>query len=341
MTLIKYILRRILITIPILFVVLFITFVFARLMPGNPFINPEEFVGIGGFETIDELIHEMGLDKPILEQFWLYLNRLFTGDWGGSLIYVGYSAWEIIASAMPITIELAIISTFLSTIIGIKAGVFTAKNRNNSKDATVRGIMLLGVSIPVFWLGMILQYLFAYVWDIFPMIGFKDITLDDPSFITGLRLLDSLLTGRFDLWIDTVWHLILPVFCLTFIQTASITRQSRANMLEVLELDYIRYARAKGCPEKTVINKHALRNAIIPTITIIGMNFGGILGGAVLTETTFSLNGLGMLLVETIIQKDYFVLQALVFLITLLFIVVNLAVDVVYALLDPRIRYGK
>jgi peptide/nickel transport system permease protein len=340
MNLIKYVIRRIIISIPVLFIALFLTFVLARLMPGNPYINPEPFMGAWNFDTMEEMIQKMGLDRPILEQFLLYLQRLFMGDWGNSLIYDEFSVWEIIAYYMPITIELAIISMILSSVIGIRAGVFTAKHNKTPKDVTVRIITLFGASVPVFLLGMILQYFLAYRLDFFPMIGFKDITLDDPTFITGLRLLDCLITGRFDLLLDTLWHLILPIFCLTFIQIASITRQTRANMLDVLGMDYILMARAKGLSEKQVVYKHALKNAILPSITIIGMNFATVLGGAILTETTFSLNGLGMLLVEVIVQKDYFVLQALVFLITLMFIIINLIVDVLYAVLDPRINYG-
>jgi len=197
----------------------------------------------------------------------------------------------------------------------------------------------VGVSIPVFYLGMLLQFLFGYQLNWFPATGFKTAEYQDPEFITGFRIIDSLITGEFYYIVDYLYHLILPVFCLSFITIAGITRQSRSSMLEVLEQDYIRTARAKGCREKDVINVHAYKNSLIPTVTVIGLGFAGLLAGAVLTETTFNLKGIGKLMIDSIRESDYWVLNALVFIITIIFVSVNLIVDVIYAILDPRIRY--
>ena len=157
--------------------------------------------------------------------------------------------------------------------------------------------------------------------------------------VTSLRLLDSLILGKFDYFWDTVLHLILPVFCLSFVSIAGITRQTRSSMLEVLELDYVRTARAKGCKEKDVIHKHAFRNALIPTITVVGLSFAGLLGGAVLTETTFTLHGMGRLTVDAIYGVDYDIINASVFLMTIIFVTANLIIDLLYGIVDPRIRY--
>lgn len=195
------------------------------------------------------------------------------------------------------------------------------------------------MAIPVFWLGLVLQYFISYRLGWLPDSNYYSPGLPNPPYVTGFRILDSIIAGDWALMWDTILHLVLPVFCLTFITVASITRQMRSSMLEVLELDYIRTARAKGCNEKTVINKHAYRNALIPTVTIIGLDYAGLLSGAVLTETTFNLRGLGALVVQAINGIDYYVINGCVFLITIIFVLVNLFTDLLYGLIDPRIRY--
>jgi len=221
----------------------------------------------------------------------------------------------------------------------------TAKYRNKSRDTIVRGLALVGVSVPVFFLGMLMQYFISYQlsnalgFQTFPAAGYKNMEYPDPPFVTGFRIIDSLISGQIYLITDYLWHIILPIVCLSFITLAGITRQSRSSMLEVLEQDYVRTARAKGCKEKDVINSHALRNSLIPTITVIGLSFAGLLSGAVLTETTFNLNGVGDLLIAAITGLDYWVLSAVVFIITIMFVALNLITDILYAMLDPRIVY--
>ncbi len=338
MSLIKYIIKRALTMIPVLFGAIAVVYILSRFMPGNPvyaYLPPHPSP-----EDVLEMERFLGFDQPIIVQFFRYLGDLFTGNWGKSItISHGQDVWSLIWQRFPRTMELTILSIIISSFIGIKAGVISAKHRNKYKDTTIRGLSLVGVSIPVFWMGMILQYFLTYQIPILPAIGFKTAWYDDPTFITGFRLIDSMITGKFYLTIDYLMHLILPVACLTFITLASITRQTRSSMLEVLQQDYIRTARAKGCSEKDVINTHALKNALIPTATIIGLNFGYLLSGAVLTETTFNLSGIGQLMITAIRRYDFYVINAGIFLIALSFILINLAMDVIYGLLDPRIRY--
>jgi peptide/nickel transport system permease protein len=342
MSLLKYTIRRLLALIPILFGVLFMSFTLTRMMPGNPYLFQiqGEHITQSQIDWYNDQVEALGLDKNPVEQFFIYLGRLFSGDWGTSItVQEGAEVWELIGSHFPRTMEITLLSMVFATFFGMKAGIISAVNRNGKKDTIIRFFALVGVAVPVFWLGLLLQYLFAYKIDILPGSNYNTVYFGDPTPITHLRILDSLLTGEWEMAWDTILHLIMPVFTLSFISLAGITRQTRSSMLEVLELDYIRTARAKGCKEKDVINKHAFRNALIPTITIVGLNFAGLLGGAVLTESTFNLRGMGVLTLRAIQSVDYYVINASVFLMTIIFVTVNLITDIVYGLVDPRIRF--
>ncbi len=338
MSMLSYIAKRLLTLIPVLFGVLTITFILSRLMPGDPVqsllpINHthEQYLAMKRF---------LGLDQPIIVQYFRYIADLFSGNWGASFaINRGVPVWDLIWERFPRTIELTLFSVLIASYVGIKTGIVAAKHRNKWKDTLFRGFALLGVSIPVFWLGMMLQYVFAYQLGWVPSGGFKNMRYGDPAYVTGFRLIDSLISGELYMTTDYLWHLILPVFCLSFITLASITRQTRSSMLEVLQQDYIRTARAKGCREKEVLHTHALKNALIPTVTIIGLNFGSLLGGAVLTETTFTMAGMGDLLVSAILERDIYLINGLVFFSALLFVIINLFIDILYGIIDPRIRY--
>jgi len=326
--------------IPVLFGVLTLTFILTRLMPGDPVaaLLPLNHTP-GDYEM---LAHALGYDRHIVEQFFIYIANLFTGNWGKSVsIEPQAPIWRLVWERLPVTIDIAIFSVIIASYLGIKTGKISAKHRNKWQDTVFRGISLIGVSIPIFWMGMMMRYLFSNVLGWLPGTGFKSTGLIDPeSFpITNFRLIDALITGNIGIAIDYLQHLIMPVLCLSFIILASIVRQTRSSMLEVLEQDYIRTARAKGCREKTVTNKHALKNALIPTVTIIGLNFGALLGGAILTETTFNLHGLGELIVSAINEYDFFVISATVFFVALMFLGITLLTDVIYAMIDPRIRY--
>jgi peptide/nickel transport system permease protein len=284
---------------------------------------------------------DLGLCDPLIVQYFRYLGELFTGHWGVSVNKAkNQPVWDMIMLRLPRTIDLTIFSILIASYLGIKIGVISAKHRNKAADTIARGFSLVGVSFPVFFLGMLLQYSVAWKLGWFEPTGYKTPAYPPPPFITGFYLIDSLISGQWYLIGDYLWHLILPVGCLSFIYLASFTRQTRSSMLEVMEQDYVRTARAKGCKEKVVIHQHTLRNAMIPTVTIIGLSIAGLLGGAVLTETTFNLDGIGTLFIDAILLGEYWLLNALVFLITIIFIVANLITDIMYALLDPRIRYA-
>jgi len=334
----KYMLRRTLTFVPVMFGVLTLTFILSRMMPGNPVyaLLPERATQ----EDIIRITEQLGLDRPILEQYFRYFADLFTGNWGVSIsIARNQPVWELVWERFPRTFDIALLSIFIAGFIGLKTGVISATHRNKPRDTVLRGFALVGVAIPVFWMGLILQYFFGFQLDLFPVIGYKSAGIGDPPRVTSFRAIDCLLSFRLDLLGDYLFHLILPVFCLSFITLAGITRQTRSSMLEVLEQDYVRTARAKGCKEKDVINKHARKNALIPTITVIGLQFGYLLGGAILTETTFNLHGIGELLIVSIQNYDYFVLNAVVLISTIMFVIVNLSIDIIYGIVDPRIRY--
>lgn len=338
MSMLSYIAKRLVALIPVLFGVLTLTFILSKLMPGDPvrLLLPRN-APPGAYDALKKAL---GFDKPIIVQYFRYIGDLFTGNWGTSIaIEPGADVWDLIWERYPRTIELSTLSVLIASFVGIKTGIIAAKHRNKWQDTTFRGIALIGVSIPVFWMGMMFQYVFAIQNDWLPSGGFKDPNYEAATMITGFRIIDTLISGEFYLTVDYLVHLILPVSCLAFITLASITRQTRSSMLEVLQQDYIRTARAKGAKEKKVLHTHALKNALIPTVTIIGLNFGSLLGGAILTETTFSLAGVGGLLIGAIRERDIFLLNALVFFSALLFVLINLMIDVLYGVIDPRIRY--
>lgn len=342
MSMLKYAVRRLIVAIPVLFGVLTLTFILSRAMPGDPVYKLLELQGIikPMPEVVAQMRHELGLDQPLIVQYFRYLGELFTGNWGVSVsVARDAQVWDLIKDRLPRTIDLTVISMIIASYLGIKIGVISARHRNKSRDTIFRGMALIGVAVPIFFLGMVLQYTIAYLWPIFPATYYRSIDYEDPPYATGFYMIDSLLSGKLYLIPDYLYHLILPVFCLAFVTLAGIVRQTRSSMLEVLQQDYVRTARAKGCKEKDVIHTHALKNALIPTVTVIGLNVASLLSGAVLTETTFGLNGIGMLLVDSIILRDYWLIDALVFVITIIFIGTTLITDLLYGILDPRIRY--
>lgn len=339
MSMIKFIIRRMIAMIPVLFGTLTLVFVLSRLMPGDPILA---YLPEGKVDPVlyEQMRVQLGFDQPIYIQYFRYLGDLFVGNWGFSVsINRGQEVWELIMERLPRTVDIAIFSMLIAGFLGIKTGVVSAVHRNKPRDTILRGLALIGVAIPIFFMGMLLQFTIGYLVPIFPTTGFKSYEFGNPEYVTGFRIIDSFISGEFYYISDYLYHLVLPVACLSFIILAGITRQSRSSMLEVLEQDYVRTARAKGCKEKDVINTHARKNSLIPTITVIGLSFAGLLSGAVLTETTFGLVGLGELLIASIRDVDYWVLNALVFVITIMFVSINLVTDIIYAMLDPRIVY--
>ncbi len=342
MSMLKYLLRRLLAAIPVVFGVLTLTFILSKLMPGDPVYALLEAHGISDPlpEVVNAMRRELGLNLPIILQYFRYIGDLFTGNWGESIsLAPNTPVWELIMRGLPRTIDLTIFSMVIASYLGIKIGVISATHRNKARDTAFRGMALIGVAVPIFFLGMLLQYMLAHVWPIFPGTYYKNADWKDPPFVTGFYMIDALISGNLYLIPDYLYHLILPVFCLSFVTLAGIVRQTRSSMLEVLQQDYVRTARAKGCKEKTVVHKHALKNSLIPTVTVIGLNVAGLLAGAVLTETTFGLNGMGSLLVESINLVDYWLINAVVFIVTIIFVMATLITDLLYGILDPRIRF--
>lgn len=342
MNLLKYSLRRILIMIPVLFGTLTLTFILSRMMPGDPVLALLNARGLREIpmDVYRETIRQLGLDDPIMVQYFRFLRELFTGDWGVSVsILRNEPVWNLIMQRLPITIDITLFSIFIGSFLGIKLGIKAAVHRRETPDTIVRGLSIFGMSIPIFFLGMMLQYFFGILIPIFDPVGYSNPMYDDPTRVTGFYIIDALIAGEWYKVGDYIWHLVLPVFCLSFIMFSSISRHTRSSMLEELNRDYVRTARAKGVEEKDVIKGHVLQNALIPTVTVTGMNLASALAGSFFIEVTFGIVGIGQLFIEAILLTDYWVLSALVFLITMIFILVNLLSDIIYAKLDPRIMY--
>lgn len=330
----SFIIKRLSLMILVILGVLIIVFIVTRIIPADP-------VGaiLGGNAPpalIDAMRHQLGLDKPILAQLLDYIGGIFRGDFGNSLV----SSRPVITDIMeflPATIELAFCSIIFAVVLGVVLGLLSAVYRNRFIDHFARVFSILGISLPGFWLGLILILIFYYRLGWLPSGGQYDMFLF-PTKATGLILLDALIHGEWNIFFNGLKHLILPTFVLGYSSTASIARIMRASMLDVLHQNYIRTARAKGLPKKKVILRHALKNALIPVITIIGLEFGGLLSGAVLTETIFSWPGLGRYIVNSLLTLDYPAISGSTIFIALIYSVVNLIVDILYAAVDPRMR---
>jgi peptide/nickel transport system permease protein len=303
----QYIVRRLLLTIPVVFGVSLIVFSIIRLIPGDP---ARALAGVNATpEYIQQIRDRYGLDDPIHVQYGRFMKGLVTGDLGTSTFSRRPVTTEI-GERFPRTLTLASISLLISTIVGVSAGIVSATRRNSLFDNVSMFVALVGVAAPVFWMALMLQLLFAVQLRWLPATG-----------MGGIR------------------HLILPAITLGMASAALMARITRSSMLDVLKQDFITTARAKGLAERVVVYKHALKNALIPVVTVLGLQFGILLGGAVLTETVFAWPGVGRLLVDAILRRDYPIVQGTVMLLAFLFVIINLVVDVIYAFLDPRIHY--
>ncbi|WP_027480710.1 ABC transporter permease [Deinococcus pimensis] len=331
-----YVLRRVLRTIAVVLGIALVVFVFIRALPGDAatVILGERATP----ESLARLRQQLGLNDPLPVQFGRFVSDVTRGDLG-----VGLKSQIPVLSDLrnrfPATLELTIGAILFAVIVGLPAGVIAALNRNRFADNAAMTVSLVGVSMPIFWLGMLLAYLFAVKLQWLPPSARTDIGVTFQP-ITGLFVLDGLLRGRPDVAWDAVRHLVLPSIALGTIPMAIIARITRSSMLEVLSQDYVRTAAAKGISRGRVVMKHALRNAMLPVITVIGLQVGTLLGGAVLTETIFSWPGLGSWLYQGITDRDYPVIQGGVIFAALVVSVVNLLVDLSYAVLDPRIQYS-
>lgn len=333
----KYISKRILMLIPVLLGVSIIVFLIMRVFSPDP--APIVLGQHATVEAANAWRAANGLDAPIYIQFFNFLKGAVTGDLGTSY-YTKVPVAQEIFSRFPATIELAIASIIFASIFGIIIGIISAVKKNSFFDHAGMVIALIGVSMPIFWLGILLIILFAGIWHILPS-GERIDPLLQPATATGFYLIDTLLAGDMEAFGDTVKHLILPALALGMYSMAIITRMTRSSMLETMNQDYVRTARAKGVSEHKVVTHHALRNAMIPVTTVIGLQLGSLLGGAVLTETVFSWPGIGNYTVQCILKSDFPVVQGVVLLIACIFVLINLIVDVLYAFLDPRIKFSK
>jgi peptide/nickel transport system permease protein len=328
--------RRLLLLVPVLFGVSLLTFVLSHVVPGDP---ARLLAGThAGAAQVRAVRHAYGLDRPLPAQYWTYLTNLAHGDMGTAL-HTQRPVGQDLRDFLPATLELALAAMALAVILGIPLGTLAAMGRNRTPDHMTRLIALAGVSLPVFWVGLVLQLLLYYSWGIFPSGGRLDPTLAPPHTVTGLYTVDSLLAGRLELLANALWHLVLPAIVLALGPLAVVMRITRSSLLEALAQQYVRTARAKGLSRPRVVVRHALRNALLPTVTVLGLQFGYLLGGAVLVEYIFSWPGIGLYTAQSITASDYPAIMGVTVTVAFLYVILNLVVDLCYALLDPRIRY--
>lgn len=337
----QFILRRLGLVIPTFIGITLLTFAFVHLIPGDPVLIMAGERGISP-ERHAQLMAQFGLDQPMWKQYITYINGVLHGDLGISL-KSRIPVWDEFVPRFKATLELGICAMLFAVAVGIPVGVLAAVKRGSIFDHTAVGISLTGYSMPIFWWGIMLIMLVSVQFNLTPVSGRVGDTvfLDDSMPLTGFMLIDTFFWGEPGDFHDAVMHMILPAIVLGTIPLAVIVRMTRSAMLEVLGEDYIRTARAKGLTRMRVIVVHALRNAMLPVVTVIGLQVGTLLAGAILTETIFSWPGLGRWLIEALQRRDYPVVQGGVLLTAVLIIVVNLLVDLLYGVVNPRIRHKK
>jgi peptide/nickel transport system permease protein len=354
----RFIIRRLLVTIPVLFGLVFLVFALSRVVPGDPC---RAVLGERATDAVcNDFIHRYGLDQPIPVQCGIYLQQLASGDLGESIKH-SRPVTELLIERLPTTVELTIWALLFAIVVGIPLGIVSAVRRNSPVDVSAMVVANLGVSMPVFVLGLFLQFIFALLLkntplalpasgrlsagiDVIPlaeawgMTGATGIPRGILDFLSGIYTFSALITGQWAAWFDAAKHMILPAIALGTIPLAIIARITRSSLLEVLGQDYVRTARAKGLRERSVVIRHATRNALLPVVTVIGLQLGALFAGAVLTESTFNLAGVGRTLFEAITGRDYVVIQGFILIVAVAYVVVNLIVDISYGFLDPRIR---
>jgi peptide/nickel transport system permease protein len=321
--------------IPVLLGVSIVVFFMVRAIPGDP---AQIMLGQQATqEQVQQIRENMGLDKPIFVQYGLFLKDALRGDLGDSIV-TGRPVTTELLTRLPATLELTAFAMLIAILVGIPVGVISAVRQYSLLDKSTSVLALTGISMPIFWLAMILVVIFGVNLELLPFPGRLDPTTGITA-ITGFVLVDSLLTLNFAGFWDGLLHLIMPALALATIPMAVIMRMTRSSMLEVMNEDYVRTARAKGVVPWRVVFKHALRNAMLPTITVIGLQAGLLMGGAIITETIFSWPGIGLYTYNSISARDYASIQGVVLYGALLFVLINLLVDILYAILDPRVRY--
>lgn len=335
MALLSYSIRRVLMLIPVLLGMSIVVFSIIRAIPGDPALT---ILGEKASpKAIEDLREVLGLNNPWYIQYFDYLKQIITGNLGVSL-HSGASITQEIGPYLAATTELTIVSMLFAVIIGVNAGILSAWKQNSWFDYCAMLIALIGVSMPIFWLGLMEQWFFAQELKWLPSVG-RDNSRNPIEAITQFYILDTIIAGQWDQLWEVIKHLILPGIALGTIPMAIIARITRSSMLEVMRADYVRTARAKGLAQFWVVYKHALKNAMIPVLTVIGLQTGLLLGGAVLTETIFGWPGVGRYIFTAIGNRDYPVIQSGILVIATIFVLINLLVDLLYAYVDPRIKY--
>jgi dipeptide transport system permease protein len=331
----RFILNKLALVIPTLIGITICAFGFVRLLPGDPILALAGEHGVTP-ERYEILKVQFGFDRPIWQQYFSYIGGILHGDFGTS-VETHRPVIQAFMTLFPATLELSLCAILFAIILGIPAGIFAATRRGTVIDQGLMGTALIGYSMPIFWWGLLLIIFFSGMLHWTPVSGRMDVRFFFKP-VTGLMLIDSLLSGQKGAFQSAVSHLILPTIVLGTIPLAVIARQTRSAMLEVMGEDYVRTARAKGLKARRVIGLHALRNALIPVVTTIGLQVGVLLAGAILTETIFAWPGIGKWLVDAIFKRDYVVVQSSLLLVALIVMAVNLIVDVLYAVINPRIR---
>ena len=355
-----FILKRLTYSIPVLIGILVVTFLLARAIPGDPCIA---VLGErASKEVCESFFRRNGLDQPLPVQFVVYLRNFSQGDLGDSMRF-HRPVMELLVERLPTTVELGLFALLFAIAVGVPLGVLSAYRHKSILDVGTMVGANIGVSMPVFWLGLMLAYLFAVLlkdtpfalppsgrltpganplpfYEYFGWLAEGEDAAGIMIFFSRINTLNALLTLNGELFVDAIRHLILPAVAVGTIPLAIIARMSRSSVLEVLNQDYVRTARAKGLRERSVVGKHALKNAMLPVITVIGLNFGLVISGAVLTETIFSLTGVGRTLVDSITSRDYTLVQGFTVVIAAGFVIINMVVDIAYGYLDPRIRFN-
>ncbi len=331
----RYVIKRVLTVIPVLLGVSLLVFGFIRMIPGD--VATVMLGERATPENVARVREQLGLNKPVYEQYLIFIGNALRGDLGRSVLRQEPVTQELLRR-FPATIELALSAILIALLVGIPAGIVSAIRRGSVFDAASMLLALTGVSMPVFWLGLMLIFLFSVVLHLLPTGGRLGASMEFTA-TTNFLLLDSLLQGNFHVFFQALRHLILPAVALGSIPMAIIARMTRSAMLEVLSADYIRTAHAKGLKERAVVINHALRNAWLPVITVVGLQVGRLLSGAILTETVFSWPGIGRWLVDAIYARDFPIVQGATLFIAIIFVGVNLLVDLLYAFVDPRIKF--
>lgn len=327
--------RRIVGAVPVIFGISFLIFLLMHLAPGDPVT-----LMLGDNATpqdVENLRHELKLDQPIMVQYWDFISRAVRGDFGKSLKF-NEPVMHLVAERLPATLELASASLFVAILIAVPLGVYSAVNHNSLLDHAGMSVALVGVSLPNFWLGIMLIYFLGGQLNLLPVAGRIEYGIEVTS-ITGLYLFDSLITGNLAAFSSAFQHLLMPAVTLGSALAAIVTRISRSSVLEVMRQDYVTTARAKGLSERRVVWRHILRNALITIVTILGLQLGALLSGSVVTETVFSFPGIGDLLIQSISARDYKLTQILILMFAVTYFVVNLMVDFLYSWIDPRIKF--